>query len=212
MVDDIDTLKRLLAEETRSREEACFKWGKALRERDEALAKLHERRQMKAVYAGSFDPITTGHLSVIRQARICNWNRITVLVSHNVSKDYLFSVEERIQLIENCIQGLNGVFVPTEIVVDHWSGLVVEYAKTKGADVLIRGVRGESDIGFEMNLAQVNQAVAGVPTVFFPSDAALSQVSSSELKRRIVAGEDVSMFCMPSVYSAMKKKLAQKDG
>lgn len=165
---------------------------------------------MKAVYAGSFDPITTGHLSVVMQARICNWEEITILVAHNPNKEGLFTPEERVTIIERSVESLNGIFVPTQITVDNYPGLVVEYAKSKGADVLIRGVRGEMDISSEMSLAQVNKAVAGIPTVFFPADAALSEVSSSEVKRKFQAGEDVSMFVVPAVYDALKKKYGNK--
>jgi len=161
---------------------------------------------MKAVYAGSFDPITTGHLSVVMQARICNWEELTILVAHNPNKEGLFTADERVEIIEQCVQSMNGIFVPMTITVDKFPGLVVEYAKSKGADVLIRGVRGEMDIHSEMSLAQVNKAVANIPTVFFPADAALSEVSSSEVKRRFQADEDISMFVLPSVLRALKKK------
>lgn len=162
---------------------------------------------MKAVYAGSFDPITLGHLSVIRQARICNWEDIVILVATNPEKEYMFSKEERIALVEHCVSGMNGVFVPTRVCVDSWDGLVIDYAKKKGVDVLIRGIRDETDAVFEMNLAQVNKALAEVPTIFFPSDSALSQVSSSKLKDLVKEGKDASMFCLPHVYNAIKKRM-----
>jgi pantetheine-phosphate adenylyltransferase len=162
---------------------------------------------MKAVYAGSFDPLTAGHLSVIKQARICNWDEITILVAHNPDKQTgMFTAEERVDIIERVVAGMTGIFSPTAITVDKTAGLVVEYAKRHGADALIRGVRGEMDIQSEMSLAQVNKAVADIPTVFFPADAALSEVSSSEVKRMFAEGEDISMFVVPAIYEALKKK------
>lgn len=146
-----------------------------------------------AIYAGSFDPITTGHLSVIRQASKL-FGHVIVLVAGNPKKQSMFSFEERRQFIEQSVKMLPNVST------DFTFNLVVEYAKEKGASILIRGMRGASDIDSEMKLAQVNKALAPeINTIFLPADIALSEVSSSELKKRAKEGKDISMYCLPHV-------------
>lgn len=158
-----------------------------------------------AVYAGSFDPITTGHLSVLAQA--CKlFDKVHVCVANNPQKKYMFNAEERCELVKECHSLLSSVLDEMGSV-DIWAGLIIEYVRSVNADVIVRGIRGASDLQFEMGLAQVNKAVAGTPTIFFPTDAALADVSSSALKKRFEAGEDIATFCLPPVYRALAEKI-----
>jgi pantetheine-phosphate adenylyltransferase len=162
-----------------------------------------ERRQIMsiAIYAGSFDPITTGHLSIIRQASKL-FGHVIVLVAHNPAKNNMFSCEDRVRFIEE------STLCFPNVSIDSTSELVIDYAKKHNVNILIRGVRGASDIMFEMGLAQVNKALAPeISTVFLPADIALSEVSSSALKERVKNGEDISIYCLPNVAKALHKKV-----
>lgn len=154
----------------------------------------------KAIYAGSFDPFTFGHLSVaINAARV--FDEVTVLISFNERKKYMFSVEERMELINAAVRDFHG------IKVDHYDGYVVAYANKHGCDFLVRGIRGESDIASELGLANLNSALSPtVQTIFIPADPILSNVSSSELKRKLDSGEDIRPYAPTEVIRAMKSK------
>lgn len=155
-----------------------------------------------AIYAGSFDPITTGHLSVIRQASRL-FGHVIVLVAGNPLKDKgMFTFHERIGLIEQSVKMLKNVSA------DYTHDLVVEYAQQNNATILVRGLRGVSDVDSEMKLAQVNKALAPeISTVLLPADAILSEVSSSELKKRAKEGKSISTYCLPHVVTLVKEKI-----
>jgi pantetheine-phosphate adenylyltransferase len=133
---------------------------------------------MIAIYAGSFDPPTAGHLSVARQAaRI--YAHLVIVVAVNPEKQSLFDADERVALLEQEVRELPNV------TVARTDGLIVNYARRIGASVLVRGIRGASDVVSEMQLAHVNRLVAPeIATVFLPADAELAIVSSSALKCR----------------------------
>lgn len=154
----------------------------------------------KAIYAGSFDPFTFGHLSVaINAARV--FDEVKVLISFNERKKYMFSVEERMKLIEASVRDFNG------ITVDNYDGYVVAYADKHGYDFLVRGIRGESDIASELGLANLNSALSPtVQTIFIPADPILSNVSSSELKRKLDKGEDIRAYAPTEVIRALRSK------
>lgn len=155
-----------------------------------------------AIYAGSFDPITTGHLSVIRQASRL-FGHVIVLVAGNPLKDKgMFSFEERVVMIEQSVKMLKNVSA------DFTPNLVIEYAQQNGATILVRGLRGVSDVDSEMKLAQVNKALApDISTVLLPADAILSEVSSSELKKRAKEGKSISTYCLPHIIDLVMDKV-----
>ena len=154
-----------------------------------------------AVYAGSFDPVTAGHLSVVRQAARL-FGHVVVVVAVNPHKHYLLGAEERVALLREAVALHPNVTVATT------EGLVVEFARAIGASVLLRGVRGATDAQFETELAQSNRALAPeISTLFLPAEAHLAQVSSSGLKERIARGEDVSAFCPPAVAARLRERL-----
>lgn len=154
-----------------------------------------------ALYAGSFDPVTAGHLSVIRQAARL-FGHVVVVVAVNPAKQYLLSAEERVALVREAVA------LHPNVTVASTDGLIVDYARNIGASVLLRGVRGATDAQFETELAQTNRALAPeLSTLFLPAEAHLAEVSSSGLKERLARGEDVSAFCPPAVAAKLRERL-----
>jgi pantetheine-phosphate adenylyltransferase len=157
-----------------------------------------------AIYPGSFDPVTLGHLSVIRRAKGIS-EKLIVLVSHNPNKKTLFSSQERISLIEQSLSelGLSGIEVRA---LD--SGLLAEQAKSLGAKIIIKGLRTSADLDYELQFASMNRDLTSVETVFLPTEPQYSQISSSLIREVAVLGGDVSNH----VTKAVSKALAEKVG
>lgn len=155
----------------------------------------------RAVYAGTFDPITLGHLSVVeRAARL--FDELVVVVAVNPHKEPLFSAAERVELITALAREWPNV------TACETSGYVVELARARGARYLVRGVRGVTDTEAELELSRLNRALAPeIETVFVPAHAELSEVSSSHLKELVRAGADVQRFCPALVRARLKEKL-----
>lgn len=155
-----------------------------------------------AVYAGSFDPVTAGHLSIIRQAARL-FGHVVGVVAINPEKRSLFTVDERMELLREVVS------LHPNVTVASTEGLIVEYARSIGASVLLRGVRGATDAQFETQLAQTNRALAPeLSTLLLPAESHLAGVSSSGLKERLARGEDVSDFCPPAVVARLRQRLA----
>jgi pantetheine-phosphate adenylyltransferase len=157
-----------------------------------------------AVYTGSFDPITLGHLDVIERAsRI--FDRIVVGVGINPDKQPLFSLEDRVRLVRESLDGLENV------AVELFSGLSVAFVREQGARVLLRGVRSLTDIEAEFTMTLANRRLdAGVETVFLMADAAYSHISSSLLKQITPLADDEAllMFVPAPVVRALRGKFA----
>jgi len=156
------------------------------------------------VYAGAFDPITAGHISVIeRAARL--FDRLFVLVAVNPSKSTLFTMEERIEMITDALAGLPNVRVAgTE-------GFVVEFAREHQAKFLVRGLRGVSDIEYETMIANANLELAPeIATIFIPAQPELSEVSSSRLKELAKSGACISPYCTKMVSDCLLERLNQR--
>jgi len=153
----------------------------------------------KAIYAGSFDPFTFGHLSVaLNAARL--FDEVVILVAVNPDKNCLFTSQERVELIRAVIGNNN-------IAVDSAKGYVVQYARKNEAYYMVRGIRNNTDAMSELMLSELNSALAPeVQTVFLPANQSLAEVSSSSLKNAFSKGEDVRMYCAPEVIKAMKRK------
>ncbi|MCY1080435.1 pantetheine-phosphate adenylyltransferase [Archangium lansingense] len=155
-----------------------------------------------AVYAGSFDPVTAGHLSVVRQAARL-FGHVVVVVAINPEKHTLFTVAERMELLREVVA------LHPNVSVASTEGLIVDYARAIGASVLLRGVRGATDAQFETTLAQANRALApDLATLFLPAESHLAEVSSSRLKEKLARGEDVSDFCPPAVAAKLRQRLS----
>ncbi len=150
---------------------------------------------MIAIYPGSFDPITLGHLDIIeRGSRL--FEQIVVAVLCNPSKQPLFSVEKRLEQIRHCTHHLNNV------TVDSFNGLTVDYAKQKQATVLLRGLRVLSDFEKELQMAHTNQTLwDGVETVFLATAKEYSFLSSSIVKEIAKFGGNVDHLVPPSILA-----------
>ena len=152
----------------------------------------------KAIYPGSFDPITNGHLDIlIRASQV--FDEIIVLVANNPNKKFNFSPKERVEMIKEATKDIKGV------TVDYYDGLTVEYAKKVGATHLIRGLRAVSDFEYEFQLASANEFVnKDIDMVFFMSRGDKSFISSSSIMQMHRSGVDVSSLVPPSVIKKMK--------
>jgi len=152
-----------------------------------------------AIYPGSFDPITLGHLSAIRRAKSLA-EKLIVLVVHNPGKKNLFTAEERVALIEASLKelGLTGIEVSQSN-----SGLLANVAKELGAEILIKGLRTAADLDYELQFASMNRDLTGVETVFLPTEPKYSQTSSSLIREVAALGGDVSQHVTESVRQAL---------
>ena len=154
-----------------------------------------------AIYPGSFDPVTYGHLDVIKRAtRI--FPQVIVAVANNTSKNALFSIEERVALLKKVTKGMKGV------TVESFNTLVIEYARQKKINVLIRGLRMTSDFEYEFQIALTNRRLAqDIETVFLMPSEHHSFVSSSLLKEVVSLGANISSFVPKSVEVELRKRL-----
>lgn len=162
---------------------------------------LTNRSRMKTcVYPGTFDPVTNGHLDVVaRAARM--FDRVIMAVAANPGKAPLFSVAERVQLIEKNLEGLANVEVAS------FDGLLVEYARSRGAIAIIRGLRALSDFEFEFQMALMNRHLdAEIETIFVMTRDAYSFTSSRLVKQVSHFGADVSPFVPANVAEALRHR------
>ncbi len=155
---------------------------------------------IKAVFAGSFDPPTNGHLDVIDRASKY-FESLDVVVSVNPQKHYMFSAEERLKMMSELVKDYSNVNVH---ICDE---LIVNYAKKVGADVLVRGIRSAIDFSYEFELAQMNQNLnPEIETIFLPTKEQFAIVKSSSIKELAMFGGDISRMVPPLVEKALKEK------
>ncbi|MGN0030920.1 MAG: pantetheine-phosphate adenylyltransferase [Candidatus Gastranaerophilaceae bacterium] len=148
-----------------------------------------------AIYPGSFDPITKGHLDILKNAAEI-FDKVIIAVAHNGEKKGFLSVEKRVELIKQSIENLDNV------EVDCFDGLTIEYAKKRGAKVLIRGLRAVSDFEYEMQLSQTNSALCeDIKTVFLTTKPKYNFISSSNIKEILNNGGDISKFVPLPVFN-----------
>ena len=153
-----------------------------------------------AIYPGSFDPITNGHLDVLTTGSKI-FGKVIIAVSNNINKNSFLTVEERINLIKESVKHLDNV------EVDSFDGLTVNYAKERGATILLRGLRAVSDFEYEMQLSQANSALASeIKTVFLTTKPKYNFISSSTIKEIYLNNGDVSKFVPEPVYEYLKSK------
>lgn len=152
-----------------------------------------------AIYAGTFDPITNGHLDIIQRASIL-FDKVIIAVAKSPSKNPLFGLEQRAILVQQSTEHLKNV----EIIA--FSGLLADFAKQYNADCLIRGLRGADDIEYEIQLAQLNQKLAGeLETIFFPPAVEWRYLSSTMIREIFRHQGDVSQFVPACVLDACKR-------
>ena len=154
----------------------------------------------KAVYSGSFDPITNGHIDVLKRA-VEVFDEVTILVADNNAKSSRFSVEERLEMIKDATKDMKGV------KVDYTDGLTVEYAKKIGATHLVRGIRTVTDFEYEFSLAAANRFIdKSIDIVFFMANSESSIISSSSVDQLAKSGIDISNLVPDSVVKMYQKK------
>jgi len=154
----------------------------------------------RAVCPGSFDPLTVGHLDVLTRAAGL-FDEVVVAVLVNESKSSLFTVEERLQMLEQGVADL------TNVSVDTFAGLLVDFCRDRGATVIVKGVRSVVDLGYEVQMAHMNERLAGVQTVLVPTAPDLSFVASSLVKEVARFGGDVSGLVPSYVLDPLRRRL-----
>ena len=153
-----------------------------------------------AIYPGSFDPITKGHLDVLHTGTEI-FDKVIIAVAKNSEKKSFLTVDERVNLIKESVQHLENV------EVDSFEGLTIEYAKQKGAQILLRGLRAVSDFEYEMQLSQANSALSSdIKTVFLITKPKYNFISSSTIKEIFLNGGDISKFVPAPVEEYLNKR------
>ncbi len=165
-----------------------------------------------ALYPGSFDPITYGHLDVITRGRGL-FDELIVAVGYNPSKDQLFTPEERVSMVEALVAEMSAGHPGAPVSVRPYTGLTVDFARTVNATVLLRGVRNLSDLQYEVQQAVTNREVAGLETAFVVAGQSFAYTSSSLIKQIAALGDDLSKLSAmvpPLVVNALARKKAEK--
>jgi len=161
---------------------------------------------VKAIYPGSFDPITLGHLDIVERANRI-FENLTILVLDNPRKEYTFTLEERYNMVKEAVKDFKG------ISVDYYRGLLVDYMKKNQFKVIIRGMRAVTDFEYELQMALANRKLfPEIETIFFISDERFSFLSSSLVKEVAMYGGDVKMWVPPNVEKALREKITIKEG
>ena len=157
-----------------------------------------------AVYPGSFDPATYGHLDIIKRASL-SFDRVVVGVLHNSSKSPLFSVEERVNILEKAT-----INIPN-VLIRPFDGLSVNFAREHDAQVIVRGLRAVTDFEYELQMAQTNRVLApDVDTVFLTTSLEYAYVSSTIMKEVARYDGDLSKFAPPEIIQALQDKLQEE--
>ncbi|MDO4887276.1 MAG: pantetheine-phosphate adenylyltransferase [Actinomycetaceae bacterium] len=154
-----------------------------------------------AVYPGSFDPITLGHLDVARRARAL-FDEVVVAVGMNSSKKYVFTADERLALAREALAGLDGVRA------EPMDGLLTALCSRLGATAIVKGLRGAGDFAAEQPMALMNRHLSGIETVFVLGDPALAHIASSLVKEVARFGGDVAALVPPGVGAALAGRLS----
>ena len=152
----------------------------------------------KAVFPGSFDPITLGHVDIISRS-LPLFDEIVIAIGINAKKNYMFTLEERKRFIQNAF------FAEQKISVETYTGLTVDYCKSIQADFILRGLRNPADFEFEKAIAQTNRKLSGIETVFLLTSAETSFISSSIVRDIVRNGGDASSLLPESVSSTFTK-------
>ena len=156
--------------------------------------------QRVAVYPGSFDPVTNGHVDIVKRG-LKLFDKIIIAILHNSSKEFLFSIEERIEMIKISFENI------PNIEVDAFDGLLVDYAKEKNACTILRGMRAVSDFEYEFQLALMNRRLSReIQTVFLMTGLRWIFTSSSIIKEAARYGGDIEGMVPPVVDKKLKEK------
>ena len=156
-----------------------------------------------AIYPGSFDPITSGHLDVIERGSKM-FSRVIVAILQNEAKLPLFTVAERMEMLRESLAGFSGVDVDT------FQGLLADYALARGARVILRGIRAISDYEYELQMALMNRRLQpGLETIFLPASETFSFISSKLVKEVISLGGNITGLVPPLVEERLRRRIAK---
>ncbi|MEU8225480.1 pantetheine-phosphate adenylyltransferase [Kribbella sp. NPDC048915] len=154
----------------------------------------------KAVFPGTFDPPTVGHLDIVTRAADA-FDELIVATGVNQSKNRLFGPQERIEMLTELVAPFPNVRVGS------FEGLLVDYCRAEGAGVIVKGLRSAADYDYELQMAQLNRRMSGVDTVFLPTAPENAFISSSWVKEIARLGGDVSTFVTPAVHTRLLNAL-----
>jgi len=157
----------------------------------------------RAVCPGSFDPVTNGHLDIISRAADL-YDEVVVAVLINKTKSSLFTVEERLAMLAEVTSKYPNVRV------DAFHGLLVDYCRTNGIQVIVKGLRAVSDFDYELQMAQMNRGLAGIDTLFMPTNPEYSFLASSLVKEIATYGGDVSSLLPESVHKRLLARVEER--
>ncbi len=161
------------------------------------------RKSIKAVYPGSFDPVTLGHIDVIKRA-LKIFGELTILVAESPRKNSLFTSQERKELLEQSLEGMEG------FTVDIFTGLTMDYAKKNGAGVVIRGLRAVSDFEYELSMATMNRKLnPDIETLIIMSGENFYYIASNTVKEVAMFGGDLTGLVPEPVVHALQKKISK---
>ncbi|MFW6305948.1 MAG: pantetheine-phosphate adenylyltransferase [Bacillota bacterium] len=161
--------------------------------------------QQKVVYPGSFDPVTNGHLDIIKRASQV-FDDVIVAVFRNPQKQPLFTMDERVDLLKEVTKDIKNVSI------DSFTGLTVNYAKSKNANAIIRGLRAVSDFEGEFQMASLNKELDGnVETIFFMTDTKFAYLSSSVVKEVAQFGGEIKELVPSGVKKALENKFSRTN-
>jgi pantetheine-phosphate adenylyltransferase len=156
---------------------------------------------LTALCPGMFDPVTNGHLDIVHRAAAL-FDRVVVAVVENPTKEPLFPTEDRVAMLEEAVSGIEGVEVSS------FDGLLVDYAREQGVNVIVKGLRAVSDFDYELQMAQMNRHLSEIETYFVPTSPRWSYLSSSLVKQVAGYGGDVSGMVPDHVARRLKERFA----
>ncbi len=160
------------------------------------------KKFVRAIFPGSFDPITNGHLDVVRRA-INLFDELIIAVGRSPIKNQLFTPEERVEMIVELVTGMPGV------AVESFEGLMVEYAAKRKATVVLRGLRSLTDVQYEFQLAMTNRAVAGIETIFIMTSEQYGFTSSTLIREVASLGGDLSNLIPENVHKRLEERFSR---
>jgi pantetheine-phosphate adenylyltransferase len=156
---------------------------------------------LTALCPGMFDPVTNGHLDIVNRAAAL-FDRVVVAVVENPTKEPLFPTGDRVAMLEEAVAGIEGVEVSS------FDGLLVDYARDRGVNVIVKGLRAVSDFDYELQMAQMNRHLSEIETYFVPTSPKWSYLSSSLVKQVARYGGDVSGMVPDHVARRLKERFA----
>ena len=162
-----------------------------------------EHKPVTAIFPGSFDPITNGHLDVISRGNKL-FDKLIIAVGQNPGKEEFFTKTEREEMIRHLVSDM------PRVTVESYDCLTVEFAAQKGAQVMLRGLRNLSDVEYEFQLAMTNRNIAGIETVFVMTTEEYGYVNSTMVRQLALLGGDVSRLIPTSVYQRLREKIEKQ--